>query len=246
MTTAVKDIAFCLGLDGCRGGWVAARAPRAALVDAPEFQLFDRIEAFMADSWSDDALVAVDMPIGLAEADRRGCDQHLRRALGRPRASSVFAAPRRPMLSFASYPEANAWGKAQGAAAGGGLSKQAWNITPKIRELDAVISPALQARLFEAHPEAAFLRLSGGQVPPPKKTAEGAEARMHVLEAAGFAHIRTACADFLAAHRGAVKQDDLLDAAALSLTAQARISGAADRYSDDRRDARGLIMEIWG
>ena len=48
------------------------------------------------------------------------------------------------MLDFETYGDANAWGKAQGPDGGGGLSKQAWVITPKIREIDAIIAPADQ------------------------------------------------------------------------------------------------------
>lgn len=237
------------GVDGCAAGWLLASfsGGRTQLHLAASVQ-----EAFAR--MAPRGLTAIDMPIGLATAGRRGCDRLARQALGRGRASSVFAAPRRPMLACTSYEEANALGKAQGPEAGGGLSKQAWNILPKIKELDEAMSPARQARRFEAHPEVAFLRLAGvtgdagapwRDALPSKKTAEGRAARLTLLRAAGAPIGESDIEGFRRDNRGCAA-DDILDACALALTAEARAAGEAWRFSDELRDERGLIMEIWG
>ncbi|MEM8987167.1 MAG: DUF429 domain-containing protein [Pseudomonadota bacterium] len=227
------------GVDGCRAGWVAVLLYGNNAVDVVMVNAFaELLQNHLAAA---DA-IAVDMPIGLATRGRRGCDALARKALGRGRSSSVFAAPRRGMLACATYEEANAFGKAQGADAGGGLSKQAWHILPKIREVDEAIQPSDQMRIFEAHPEAAFLRLGEG-VPPPKKTPEGRQARIGILTNHGLD--AKAILQKLGDAKG-VATDDALDAAALALTARDRLSGTAKRYSDEIRDARGLVMEIWG
>ena len=196
-------------------------------------------------------MTMADMPIGLAEAGPRPCEGAARALLKPLRHSSVFSPPRRGMLDFETYAQANAWGKAQamrlsGKETGGGLSKQAWMIVPKIREADAWMTPARQEKLAEAHPEVAFWRLNGGApCAHPKKAAQGRAERRALLLANGldpdplFPALKQAAG-------GGVGLDDLYDACALALTAKARLEGAAVRLGDATRDARGLAMEIWG
>jgi len=151
------------------------------------------------------------------------------------------------MMGHADYETANAWGKAQGANAGGGLSKQAWFIIPKIRDVDDAISAEDQNWLGEAHPEVAFTRLNAdAPCAHPKRTPEGAQERIEILAAHGLVvsledlkGIRKNCPYRLSL-------DDLIDAAALTLTAAHRIDGTAWQLTDDTRDARGLRIEIWG
>ncbi len=231
---------IALGVDGCRNGWVAAIVDPSNGVRVEVFTDFSTVlvrHPF--------AMIIVDMPIGLADEGRRGCERLAREALGRRR-SSVFPAPRRGMLAFDDYAAANAWGKAQGS--GVGLTRQAWNILPKIREIDAAITAADQIRLGEGHPELAFRRLSGAPCRHPKRRREGVLERLAILKRNGItaepliAHARFE-ASLLGARAGA---DDALDACALALAARARLQGRAMRLSDDARDRRGLVMEIWG
>lgn len=230
---------FVLGVDGCRGGWVAAKLDLAGNATV---SLAATFAGLLAGPGRDAEALIVDMPIGLAEAGRRGCETLAREKLKPGRTSSVFASPRRPMLAFGAYGEANAWGKANGA----GLSKQAWMIMPKIRELDAAIGPEDQVRIGEGHPEVAFARLRGGlPCAHSKRRPEGLSERRAVLAGAGL----DAEALFLAAHHTHgpdVGRDDVYDALALALTARDRLAGKAWRLTDGARDARGLIMEIWG
>jgi predicted RNase H-like nuclease len=219
------------GVDGCRAGWVmvSRRLADGALTVA------------VAPHWTGlpqhAATIAVDMPIGLSVDGSRGCDMLARRLLP-GRASSVFPVPARSMLDFDTYPQANAWGKARGR----GLSKQAWNILPRIRDLDRVLLPADQDRVFEAHPELAFARLNGGTPPPPKRLAEGRARRLWLLRRAGVKGLGPLLRDL---PRG-VAADDLLDAAALTLTAERILAGRGVRLGGTPpRDARGLRMEIW-
>ncbi len=144
------------------------------------------------------------------------------------------------MLAFGDYASANHWGK---TTLGRGLSKQAWNITGKIGELDAALVPADQAKVFEAHPELAFDRLAGGQALPPKRRPDGQAARRALLEAAGFA---TLGAWLEQLPRGPMQADDLYDAAVLLITATRIAAGSAERLpGEPERDARGLDMAIW-
>ena len=117
-----------VGVDGCKGGWVAARldcqSMMATLAVHADF-------AGVLESYADAAMIGVDMPIGLGECEPRLCDVLARRELGR-RASSIFAAPDRRILPFADYQEALAESR---RLCGKGISKQSFYLFAKIREI---------------------------------------------------------------------------------------------------------------
>ena len=230
------DQAPVAGLDGCRAGWLALTLGAKGV--PPEITI--------AESWSALALtapvlLAVDMPIGLAETGPRACDIAARRHLPRGRKSSVFPPPRRAMLACASWAEANALGRAR---EGTGLSWQAWNLMPRIRDLDQALTPADQARVREVHPELVFQRLNGAAALPSKKKAEGRAARLALLTRAGIPGLPELLETL---PRSQAQPDDLLDAAACALAARDILAGRATRLPGPTppRDARGLSMEIW-
>lgn len=226
-----------LGLDGCRAGWFTVTL-------APES---GELTATLAANWSElvteqgsAAMVAVDMPIGLADAGPRGCDVAARELLPRGRKSSIFPAPRRYMLDCGSWVEAQAEGRHR---EGCGLSKQSWNILPKIRELDAALGPADQERVREAHPELIFHHLNDWEPLPGKRSSEGREARLGLLEASGITGVEGLLNLF---PRAQVQPDDVIDAAACALAARRMLLGEAVCLPENpSRDARGLSMEIW-
>ena len=129
------------GVDGCPSGWLCVTRMHAS----------GELTASIADSFSslldgpakDAAIIAVDMPIGLPDLPGRACEKEARQIL-KARRSSVFSSPLRGMLECSSYADANAYGKERGK----GLSKQAWALIPKIREMDALMTPAMQIRVI--------------------------------------------------------------------------------------------------
>jgi predicted RNase H-like nuclease len=166
--------------------------------------------------------VAVDIPIGLPEASgtRRACDVDARRALG-PRRSSVFPAPSRAALRL------HRW------APGHGLTKQAWNLVPKVIEADDLWCE----RLHECHPELSFALLAGEPLPSRKATPAGrADRRLLLREALPEA-------DTLLRLPGAA-DDDVLDALACLWSARRIAAGAAESYGDGALDGRGRPMVI--
>lgn len=208
-----------LGVDGCPGGWIGA------LVDGStvEWLLLPDADAVLA---VDAAAVGVDMPIGLPAVGPRACDVEARRLLG-PRRSSVFPAPVRAVLAASTYAEARALSV---AAAGRSLSAQAWNLVPRIRDLDARL--AEHTRVVEVHPEVVFARLAGPL--PPKKTVEGAAARTAAL--------RTWLPSWPPAPRPA-RLDDALDALACAWTARRWLAGTAETLGNEV-DELGTPMRI--
>ncbi len=232
------------GIDGCKGGWLVAKSrfcPAAG--QHADHQLF------VAENWEKAVkradLVLVDMPIGLANFGKRKCDVLARKKLGKKRASSVFPPPRRGMLQFETYADANCFGKGQGPREthGGGLSKQAWNISPKIKEIDAWITPRRQSRVFEAHPELAFAAFNSGEALPPKKTEDGILQRQVILQDNGLGQFVN---ELKTVSKKLAAPDDVLDAAVLCLVGQRILEGKAVCLSDpNQRDDTGLAMEIW-
>jgi predicted RNase H-like nuclease len=218
-----------LGIDGCRGGWLAA------LLDD---------DASVAWEWTTDVAtlvrahadaVAIDIPIGLPDAGTRACDRAARSMLGR-RGVSVFAAPVRPVLGCATYADARA---VLADLGGPSMSAQAFGIVAAVRAVDEVLSPADEPRVLEAHPEVAFSRMAGAPVLTGKRTVAGAAARLQLLTA-WLPSVLEALAD-VPARAGL---DDALDALACAWVARRWLRGTATVLGDGGRDARGLLMRI--
>jgi predicted RNase H-like nuclease len=189
------------------------------------------------------ALIAVDIPIGLldrAQPGGRPCDRNARILLGRARTSSVFTPPIRAALKARAYREAMRLN-------GAGMSKQAFNIMAKIREVDGIIEPGSQDRVFEAHPELAFIGLAGRPMRHNKKTPAGWGERRRLVAPCYGAHFIEPKELQNRFERSQLATDDVLDAYALALTAGRIDAGSAVRLpkSDPERDAKGLRMEIW-
>jgi predicted RNase H-like nuclease len=217
-----------LGVDGCRGGWLAAWIDddgNCGCEIIADIAAVDRLGA---------AMVMIDIPIGLPQSGRRVCDLAARALLGTAR-SRVFLDARRPLLDFADHGAANQWAKRDGK----GVSAQLFNILPKIAAVDRFITPSRQATIRESHPELVFMRLGGADPLPTKKTAPGRKLRRDLVHAGGFAAID----DWLTSlARKAAQPDDLLDACALAIVARAPHGRVSDVIE---HDARGLRMEIW-
>lgn len=230
------------GVDGCRGGWAAVwLAWDGCRVRRRACGVYSAIEDIVHHPCSP-MMVAVDMPIGLLdiwEPGGRLCDRQARQRLHQ-RASCIFTPPLRSWLTVTSYE----------AVRGYGMSRQAFHLIPKIRELDRVLTPALQRRVVEAHPELAFSRLLGHPPRENKRTRAGLCERAEALAAVDLgsdgnleAWIRL-CA--VAHHRRIVAPDDMMDALVLAWTALQVSRGRGIRLPEQPpRDARGLRMEIW-
>jgi predicted RNase H-like nuclease len=228
------------GLDGCRGGWVLASLPASGPVAEPtlvEVGVVPHIdEVVRVLDAGHLAAVAVDIPIGLAASRPRACDTEARRRLG-PRRSSVFPAPVRAVLGSRTYEEACAVSR---EVTGKALSKQLYNIVAKIAEVDAVQSPDLQRRLFEASPELSFAVMEhNAPMQHSKRTAEGRAERIAVLHE----HLGVDVAALLEARAPGAQPDDVLDALALAWTARRYVGGSCLRLGGEL-DATGLRMEV--
>lgn len=245
--SVTRQSGWLAGVDGCAGGWIAAfvrpEGAETRVRIAPRF-------ADVLSAPERPEIVAVDMPIGLPERvgiGGRAAENCIRPLLG-ARQSSVFSVPSRGAIYAADYGEA-----CRIAAATSDpprkVSKQLFNIAPKIREVDECLrgDPDIPARVFEVHPELAFWRLNDGRaLTEPKKVKSrpygpGLVLRRGLLIAAGLP------ADAVNAlpPKGAAA-DDLLDALACAAIARRIHAGIAESFPNPPpRDAFGLAMAIW-
>jgi predicted RNase H-like nuclease len=246
MNEAPRDV-WLAGVDGCPAGWlVAFIAPARGEVRlriAPNF-------ADILAGPERPALIAVDIPIGLPERAGHGgraAENAVRPLLGE-RQSSVFSVPSRAALALVDYRAACEMALATSQPPRR-ISKQLFMIAPKIREVDACLcnAPDARARVFEVHPELAFWRLNCDRaLDEPKKIKgrcyePGLALRRRLLIETGLpAGIVNA-----GPPKGA-GPDDLLDALACAAIARRIYAGHARPFPDPpERDAFGLPMAIW-
>jgi predicted RNase H-like nuclease len=246
MNETPSDI-WLAGVDGCRAGWIVALVRPAG--GEVRLRIVPRFADVLAAA-ERPAIVAVDMPIGLPPRigpGGRGPESAVRPLLGQ-RQSSVFAVPSRAAVFAEDYREACRIAS-ETSDPPRKVSKQLFNIAPRIREVDECLraNPDAARRTFEVHPEVAFWRLNGGKaLTEPKKVKSrpyepGLALRRGLLIAAGLSSDTVNAAP----PKGS-GPDDLLDALACASVARRLHRGEATPYPNPPpRDAFGLAMAIW-
>jgi len=212
-----------VGVDWGGNGWVCAVREESAW-HAELHPSFLSVRHNLGNS----ELLLVDIPIGLRERGLRECDREAKEMLGGERGRSVFLTPPRPAFGAATYGDAKASTEARTDRS---LTVQAWNIMPRIRELDEFLAtvPGAHGTVREAHPEVCFAQLGDGPVIPAKDTPEGRDRRLSIL------------ADHDAGARAAYER--LVDDHIESQPVHARRFRAGS--DDDLVDAMCLAMSGW-
>lgn len=227
------------GIDGCKAGWLFV-----SFDEAPFYEVIRTDDELMA-KFQEFDVILIDMPIGLEEENyTRECDQLLRQVLGAEYAPSVFSPPIRPALHAPSYVEASMQSYEYTEKK---LTVQAWNITPKIRLLDRLLSEntSLREKVFESHPELLFRNLNRGMIFQKKNTKKGLRHRLdlirehHPIAADFFREIKEGY------RRNEITEDDIVDAMVLALTAlQSGGKGFKTLPEIPEKDSTGLIKAI--
>ena len=215
-----------LGIDGCKGGWVAV-----ALEDGrfTGLHVVPSISELVADPAT---VIGIDMPMGETTPGARAGDAAARRYLG-PRRSTIFTPP--PLA--AAVDDYEAAKRIAIATTGKSISRQAWNLLPKMR--DAAPHWARDpGRIREVHPECSFATMAGAPLASSKKSRAGLDERRALLDAHGIAVPEPRV-------RG-TKPDDVLDAAGVAWTAHRVATGIAMSLPDPpERDAEGRPVAVW-
>jgi len=237
-----------VGVDGCRAGWIAVASRPGET--RPEARIFPRF-ADLVSGFGADAIIAVDMPIGLPDrigGSGRGPEQAIRPHLG-ARRSSVFSIPARAAVEAETYQEACDLAQLHSDPPKK-VSKQAFFLFGKILEIDRLLQAdvGLRSRIIECHPEFSFCRLNN-MVPMrfPKKTGgalnpDGMAERIDVLALHGID------SDLFAngPPRGAA-MDDLVDASVNLVIAGRHARGLTENFpANPERDRHGILIAIHG
>jgi predicted RNase H-like nuclease len=236
----VKDESFLVaGVDGCKGGWLVAIAEVNANKCVVDGELFVETEFQRVMSRTEDCkVVCVDIPIGLSERNRRICDEEAKEILEN-RQCCIFHAPIRRILDCDNYNEAN---EASRRLTGYGLSRQSFGIMKLIRQVDYAMTPEMQRRVREIHPEVCFLTLNGHKaVRTSKRSEAGQTRRRQLLE--GVLNGVDECLQRADMRGYAI--DDVYDALVAAYTAGQVALGKYETLPErPETDNNGLRMEI--
>ena len=199
-----------IGIDGCHGGWIIAWLKE----DHPgEIRFEQSLQPFLK-TVPKHAIVLIDMILYKGnDPSPRPFDRLAKAQLGKWH-SRVFPAPPKEALIAKDYPDACARSFQR---SGKKISKQCYNLFPKIREANHPSIPKNQ--LIEYHPEIAFKQLNLNTViEASKKTDLGHTLRQKTLNA----HLANQAINFTHTHlkKSLWKPDDRLDALALALVAR--------------------------
>lgn len=225
----IEPLTRIAGVDGCRRGWIAMVKDASSI----ETRLCASDEELVA-LFRECAVVAIDIPIGLADSGPRFCDHHARGILGH-RSSSVFPAPLRPLIALDDYSDAN---RVSRQLQGRGISKQSWAIVDKVKQIDRVLQRhhELRGRVYEIHPEVSFAMWNGGAPFDASKHTDAGIAARRALATSHFGELPPV--------PKYASENDLLDACAALWTAERIHAGRARELGDAHVDVTGLPMRI--
>lgn len=230
-----------IGIDGCKAGWLAVSRGRSGVT----WRMFKTIRDVAA-AFPGAERILIDCPIGLpsSAAPIRPCDQLARKALGKPRMSSVFPVPCREALMAGGLVEAR---RINQLHLGRSLGAQTWAISSKIAEVDEFLRADLKRHVVfrEIHPEVCFWALAGGHpMLHRKKTRAGEYERLQVLR-----HHLPEIDDLMSDVRSTtlrkdVQPDDVIDAAVGFVTAEARSGRISTLTGSPSHDDSGFPLEM--
>ncbi len=228
------------GIDGCKIGWVLVTFDKGD----EKYQIIENNDD-LKQAFEEYDRIFIDMPIGLEDEEyTRQCDALLRKELGSDYASSVFSPPIRPALEAPSYVEANMISFDYTEKK---LSLQAWNITPKIKLVDDLLTSqeGWSDKVMESHPELLFQKLNGGMIFQKKNLKKGIRHRLELIREEVpvaddfFREIKEEW------RRSDVGEDDIVDAMALALFAKRSIEkGIKTIPKEVEHDSKGLPKAI--
>lgn len=229
-----------IGIDGCKKGWfLVILEDNRCKVD-----IIESIQKLTDYATDKNDIVVIDIPIGLMNGrNERKCDSEARKKLG-PRRSSVFPVPTEQAVYCTSYEECC---EKNEEITGKKISRQAFGIVPKIREVDAYIKHNKPNFTFiESHPEVAFWSLNNqAHLQHGKKTNDGINERLRILKSheprAGDIYNR-ARSTFA---KKDLAEDDVIDAICMAVVARYKGRGFVNFFpSTDFTNHHSIEMKI--
>ena len=166
-----------IGIDGCRAGWITTKILNNQSIS---FQIIENL--------NDDYLkqsnlshIGIDIPLELSHTGKRLAEVEARGLL-KKRACTIFSPPTLNALSTKNYIDAC---EVNFKECGKRISKQSWNLFPKIIETHKFLENNSISKLevFEVHPELSFMAMNDmNLVQASKKTDIGREIRIKLIQ----------------------------------------------------------------
>lgn len=203
-----------VGIDGSSKRWAVVAIVDGRFVEAQLLASLSHVPEICFEAEA----IGIDIPLASPTEGRRSAETEARRLLP-GRSSSVFSTPPADVLAEPTYQTALDRSR---RLYGFGISAQAYALRHAIA--DARSSPL---SLHEVHPELTFSHMNESRALAPKKSWNGVQQRLGLLEQAGIV---------LPTDLGAVGKippDDLIDACAAAWTAGRIATGKADRVGDE-------------
>jgi|SRR5215471_17825081 len=229
------------GVDACKGGWMVAKSASWPCREVPALAVCPNFRTVL-EMTADCGRVAVDIPIGLPSGHGvRACDFEAKKQLSGHNTSALFYTPPRETLRADGPRE---FQRMHRKLRGIGAAMPVWGFLAKVKEADLEMTPALQRRVIEFHPELTWFRMAGENLES-KHTPEGIAERKKILrKLVPDLERLLRWKDFLGR---AAAHDDLLDALVGIGVAKASLRGSPYRlpHNKSETDKSGLHMEIW-
>ena len=207
----LDETSRCIGVDGCRGGWIAAVIDNGRLKIEKYTAICDITEKYPT---FDEFLL--DMPIGLPSNKTDTRPDDIARRLIAPRTSTIFPVPCKKAIYADAYDERI---RENVLALGKSITPLTNAIIPKMREVDEFLCGHIQYKnkIKESHPEVCFAGLNGSVVMSRKSTSEGLTERLQILRKYLPQLSETEIKDNAREYR--CNEDDVVDAICLAVVA---------------------------
>ena len=166
-----------IGIDGCRAGWITTQVLDNQLIS------FHIIKNLNDDYLKQSNLshIGIDIPLQLSYTGKRLAEIEAR-VLLKKRACTIFSPPTLNALRAKNYIDAC---EINFKECGKRISKQSWNLFPKIKEAHKFLENNLISKLevFEIHPELSFMAMNDmNLIEASKKTNIGKEIRIKLIQ----------------------------------------------------------------
>lgn len=209
--------ATCIGVDGCKGGWIAAIISRGNLkIDRYEtisdiVKVYPEFDEFL-----------VDMVIGLPSNKNHVRPDTYARQIIKERSSTIFPAPCRQAVYAKTVAEAY---EENERVLGKKFTPLTLGIIPKMRELDSFLQNNRKYKnvIKESHPEVCFAKLNSKTMLSKKSEIDGIEERIQLL--ANYIPDLSTIKLLTLSRSLKCSIDDIVDALCLSITANLAAQG---------------------
>ncbi|MDG2253143.1 MAG: DUF429 domain-containing protein [Methylophilaceae bacterium] len=166
-----------IGIDGCKAGWIIAKTLEDKSIS---FQIIKNLnDDYLKES--NVSLIGIDIPLRLSSSGKRLAEIEAR-VLLKNRACTIFSPPTLNALTAKNYIDAC---KINFKECGKQISKQSWNLFPKIKEAQEFLEnkSIIELGVFEVHPELSFMAMNDmNLIRASKKTVIGREIRIKLIQ----------------------------------------------------------------